>query len=392
MLDKGMYVLLIHTFQRARKQEVKEDACICLAKACSDKLNGPKVQLRCAKLLPLVMIETMKENPSQVCQMFDSWQENPELVWNKDSQARAMEVSSKARTNIVDCLKEDINTYWKMPDDISTPSIDDLQVGGVYLALFMKQPNWSVRKPRDFLMAILEKFVELSSAAEPNPEILELVADAAVSFLSSQKTMADYIVALGYIPKIITMCDKGTPLVSMCTVRVLHEIATSKPCVESMGAGPDVVASLMASLRHAPDDIGLIMDTMERLMSRSSEKANMVKLAVANKIPQKLLAMLETGMTNAAQPPAARAIIVKVLKAIIANNDPIYGPQVESVLSQSAVWAKYKSQSHELFLTGNTFGGYITGPKGGGAANGGYLSLAAPPTQTNDSEPPPLDE
>lgn len=386
LLDRGLYVILILIFATSRKQDAREEACVCLAKACSDKLNGPKVMLRASKIIPAVFLETMKENPPQVCQMFETWQENPELVWNAETKARTVEMCSRCKASILEALDADRDTYWKIPEELTmNERPEDVQVGGVYLELFMKQPNWSVRRPREFLIAILEKFVEVAGDSHRNPEVLELVTTAAASFLQGQPTMTDYIVALGYIQKIFKVCESTDVAVSQSAVRIAHEIANSRACVESM-TGFDPISSLLRTLDAALDDVGVIMDTLERLMTRSSEKANMIKLAVANKLPQKLLSMLETGMVGSAQPAAARAIVVKVLKSMLKVSDPLYGPQVEAILNESATWRKYKDQSHELFLTNTTFGGFLTGPK-----SQPVLSLAAPPSMRDESEPPPLD-
>ena len=385
VLDRGLYIVLLHAFATSRNPKVKEDACQCVARASSDKLNGPKVTLRAAKIIPLVMIETMKEDPTKVPELFERYQETPELVWNTASKAKCIELLSKARSNIEETMTADLNAYWKLPDDIAVDTVEDLQVGGVYLSLFMKQPNWNLRKPKDFLMAMLEKFVEVCANTARNEEVLALVTDSMCSFLSGQPSVCDFIVALGYIGKIARLCEVAEPTVAVSSLRVFHEIANSRTCVESMSKD-DVVASVLRAQRHTPEDVFLVMDTLERLMVRSSDKANMLRLALNNQLPQKLLALLETGMTAYAQPAQQRAITVKVLKAMAASVDPIYGPQIQGILQNSPVWQKYRDQSHELFLTTNQqFGGYLTGPK-----QGAFLSLAAPPGDANDSEPPPL--
>eukprot|EP00388_Colpodella_angusta_P019071 GDKJ01047650.1.p1 GENE.GDKJ01047650.1~~GDKJ01047650.1.p1 ORF type:complete len:831 (+),score=58.24 GDKJ01047650.1:186-2495(+) len=385
MLDKGLYIILLHVFATSRNPKVKEDACMCVARASSDKLNGPKVTLRAAKVVPLVMIETMKEDPSKVSELFERYQETPELVWNVASKMRCIEMLSKARSNIQDTLEADVGAYWKLPEDINQDNVEDLQVGGVYLSLFMKQPNWNLRKPKEFLMAIFEKFVEVCSNTARNEEVLTLITDSICGFLSGQPSVIDFVVALGYIGKIAKLCEVAEPIVAVSALRVLREIAFSRQCVESM-TKDDVVASVMKCMRHFPEDVFLIMDTLERLMARSSDKANMLRLAINNKLPQKLLSLLESGMATYTQPAQQRAITVKVLKAMVAVVDPLYGPQIQAILKESPVWSKYRDQSHELFLTTNAqFGGYLTGPK-----QQAFLSLAAPPSEPNDTEPPPL--
>jgi DnaJ family protein C protein 13 len=387
-LDRGMYVILLHVFGTSRNPDTKEAACVCMSKACADKLNGPKVRLRSMKLMPVVFLETMKENPTQCCQMFETWQENPELVWNAESRDRCVAELAKCKSNLIDAVTHDPCAHWRIPDEVmmAEQRIEDFQVGDVYLSLFVKQPNWGVRHPREFLISLLERFVELASAQEPKAEHLQLVSQATMMFLGGQPTMTDHIVALGYIEKLFKLAESSKAVVAQGAVNILHEICNSKACVESMNRF-DPVYSIMHALEHF-EDVGMVMDTLERLMSRSSEKANMVKLALNNKLIQKLLSMLETGMTGSGNAAASRAIIIRAIKAIQKVEDPVYGGNVDAILKESPIWWKYKDQNHDLFLTQGQFGGYLTGPA---ASSQQTLYLAAPPVHHADDVPPPLE-
>ena len=44
----------------------------------------------------------------------------------------------------------------------------ELTVGGVFLRLFVANPGWVLRKPKEFLTDLLEKWSELVSQASPN--------------------------------------------------------------------------------------------------------------------------------------------------------------------------------------------------------------------------------
>jgi len=44
----------------------------------------------------------------------------------------------------------------------------ELSVGGVFLRIFIAQPAWVLRKPREFLIALLEKFTELLEKNNPH--------------------------------------------------------------------------------------------------------------------------------------------------------------------------------------------------------------------------------
>ena len=44
----------------------------------------------------------------------------------------------------------------------------ELAVGGVFLRIFIAQPAWVLRKPREFLTALLEKLTELLEKNSPH--------------------------------------------------------------------------------------------------------------------------------------------------------------------------------------------------------------------------------
>jgi DnaJ family protein C protein 13 len=386
-LDHGLYIELLAIFTTARVVAVKEEACVCLAKCCQNSLSGPKIMLRCQKLIPAVFLETMKENPQQVCQLFETWQENPELVWNAQAKSRACNKIANAHANLVEVLSNDRNMPWKVPEEITQDALEEYQVGGVFLALFVKQPNWGVRKPREFLQQLLEAFTTESARDPVDSERMGLIADSLVAFLSGQPAVADYIVASGYIPRVFGLIVSHAEITRVAAIRICHEIANSRACVESMNSF-DPVAPLMRSIPDVESMLGVIMDTLERLMARSSEKANMIRYAMQNDVVQTLLKMLDGGLQQSGQQhlASAKAIIIKVLKTMMRANDKEYGGEVNHLLNESSVWWKYKDQNHDLFLTSAAFGGFLTGP-----AQGPTLALAAPPTRHMDDAPPPMD-
>lgn len=44
----------------------------------------------------------------------------------------------------------------------------ELAVGGVFLRIFIAQPGWVLRKPREFLVSLLETLTELYEKNNPN--------------------------------------------------------------------------------------------------------------------------------------------------------------------------------------------------------------------------------
>jgi DnaJ family protein C protein 13 len=61
---------------------------------------------------------------------------------------------------------------WSLADDFSVVHGDagagELVVAGVFLRLFIASPGWVLRKPRDFMVELLEKWAQLVAQTNRN--------------------------------------------------------------------------------------------------------------------------------------------------------------------------------------------------------------------------------
>lgn len=72
-----------------------------------------------------------------------------------------------------------------------------------------------------------------------------------------------------------------------------------------------------------------------------------------------LLNILEGRLDIVENPATTKAQIVKALKAM--TKSLLLGEKVNAILEKSSVWAEYKDQRHDLFISNNTSSGYLTG-------------------------------
>lgn len=64
-------------------------------------------------------------------------------------------------------------------------------------------------------------------------------------------------------------------------------------------------------------------------------------------------------MNNMENPAMTKAQIVGALKSMCTSQ--IWGDKVVSILDSNSVWAEYKEQRHDLFITNTHVSGYLTG-------------------------------
>lgn len=65
---------------------------------------------------------------------------------------------------------------WKLPDtnglmNIANPN--EVLVGGVYLRIFVTNPSWTLRKPKEFLMELLETCLSVMGKEKPNVSTIQ---------------------------------------------------------------------------------------------------------------------------------------------------------------------------------------------------------------------------
>lgn len=63
------------------------------------------------------------------------------------------------------------STLWKLPDtnglaNVATPN--EVVVAGVYLRIFIANPSWTLRKPKEFLTELMETCLNLMSKDKLN--------------------------------------------------------------------------------------------------------------------------------------------------------------------------------------------------------------------------------
>lgn len=168
----------------------------------------------------------MIENPQIAVQMFESVHEHPELIWNDKTRDNVIESVLNHSNNF--CKQQIINPkqLWKDPDTLKDIMTDELVVSGVYLKLFISNPCWTLRKPKQFLSDLLD-FVSINNnrtTTAKEKEALEVSTNALVALLNAQPNLADAVPVLGHIPKFFTQLS----IQPKSALKVLHQLSLSE--------------------------------------------------------------------------------------------------------------------------------------------------------------------
>uniref|UniRef100_A0A2K6E1C6 DnaJ heat shock protein family (Hsp40) member C13 n=1 Tax=Macaca nemestrina TaxID=9545 RepID=A0A2K6E1C6_MACNE len=327
-MAKGALIYLLDMFCNSTHPQVRAQTAELFAKMTADKLIGPKVRIMLMKFLPI---------------------KTKVIIYN------FAVVFGEAE--------------------------GELAVGGVFLRIFIAQPAWVLRKPREFLIALLEKLTELLEKNNPHGETLETLTMATVCLFSAQPQLADQVPPLGHLPKVIQAMNHRNNAIPKSAIRVIHALSENELCVRAM-ASLETIGPLMNGMKKRADTVGLACEAINRMFQK--EQSELVAQALKADLVPYLLKLLEgIGLENLDSPAATKAQIVKALKAMTRSLQ--YGEQVNEILCRSSVWSAFKDQKHDLFISESQTAGYLTGP---GVA--GYLT-AGTSTSVMSNLPPPVD-
>jgi DnaJ family protein C protein 13 len=386
-LNKGALIYLLDIFCNSTNPAVRESSAGLFAKMISDKLLGPKVRLILNKFLPPIFMDAMQDNPEASVHMFESAQENPELVWNDEAREKVQNVVKKMKLSHYEAQKDNPDTLWKLPHDFLVVYTDvegQIIIGGVILKLFIQQPSWALRRPKEFVVALMDRFDNLISQAAPNGEELETVTQAAVCLFLAQSALADMLPQLGHIPKMFSAMKKSkNDAIPKACLTVVQQIVNNDMCVKFISCTP-CVDPMITAMKSRSDAISVGSEAFHTLFEKNQPA--LVEQAISAGLVEYFLHLLETDLAGVDSPSATKALIVKTLKSI--RSDLTFGQQVEEILDKSPIWATYKDQKHDLFIQDTTIAGYLTGPVG----VAGYLTAGpASQAQVVSDEPPPME-
>lgn len=167
----------------------------------------------------------MIESPAIAVQMFESTHEHPELIWNDQTRTKVIDAVTRTSDNFYANQKANNKQLWKDPEMLQDITTSELVVSGVYLRLFISNPGWTLRKPKQFLSDLLD-FVaaNINRTGAAEKEALEVATTALVALLHAQPNLADAVPVLGHIPKFFTQLS----VQPKSALKVLHQLSLSE--------------------------------------------------------------------------------------------------------------------------------------------------------------------
>uniref|UniRef100_A0A8D8RF25 DnaJ homolog subfamily C member 13 n=1 Tax=Cacopsylla melanoneura TaxID=428564 RepID=A0A8D8RF25_9HEMI len=379
MLARGGYLFLLDILCNCAQVSLRVRGAELLARLCNDKLSGPRVRLALDHFLPPTLTDSLREAPASSIGLFDSEQENPELLWNQNQRVQLQSNVRVMCTQLYENIRRDpLAPSTPLPSPPPVLNTRETVVGGVYLRLFAQNTGWNLRKPKLFLSALLDEALRVMGDTPLDNNLLDLVSKCLLGLLQAQPNLIDLVPSLGHIPRLCCQLSSSPLPVSKSIVATLHVLSLSESCVASMSQ-VDCIGPIKYVLTSHQSLLSLTAETLARIFAAKKDK--IVKQAIDADLITVVLGLLGGGSGQGGSGPV-KAHLVKALKSMAQSG--LYGGFVSATLDKSSVWSAYKTQNHDLFIGSTTSNAYLTGVP----ATAGYLTQGA--NTPMPSSPPPL--
>ncbi|KAK9809260.1 hypothetical protein WJX72_012293 [[Myrmecia] bisecta] len=392
---------------------VRAAAASLAGRLMAQPLHGPRVVLLLGRLLPPGLVAAIQDGPGEAAvAALGQSSETPERMWTLSMATSAAEeldhLAAAARKAQAASGRRD----WALPEGYQMHFEglqNELFVGGVYVRLFLKNPQFPLRNLKTFLQGLLEAYMaELtagraqstfngglgsaagsasptrgsssgsgSSGGPTNVDCALLLSAAAVELLRSHALLADHAVALGYVDKLLKVLLSKVPQplpgsglaaqhggrptdadeLGGSVLRLLHQLSSSLTAAEALArAAPPAVPTLLSAMAWGLAGSVLALETLKRALTLQNRSRDvLVGAALSAGLVQLLLRKLDwrSGKGDEVDEQGRDEAVERVLAVDLLHllaAEGAYAMAVGDILNASDVWRAYRDQKHDLFL------------------------------------------
>uniref|UniRef100_A0A7S2T2D5 J domain-containing protein n=1 Tax=Chloropicon primus TaxID=1764295 RepID=A0A7S2T2D5_9CHLO len=356
-------------------EKVQEKSIAILMTLCTEKVNGVRLVTFIQRFLPPGLVDQLREGPKESTRKaFHIKSETPEHVWNPDmakklsqevNRLKALAAKAQMNGTLNIPLKDEYKFHFQELDN-------EIFVGGVYVRLFMKQPEFPLRNPKRFLEGLLKEFFnkslqETQKAEGGDVTMPVLLSAATVSLLRIHKLLSEHAASLGYVSSLVKFVDKvcGNEAASeICgsALRLGHQLSVNVTVAENLASvKPGAISVFMRCFEIGLGAKILAMEIIKRSLNpKSRGRDGLIKEALDCKLVQTLLGILDWKAEDASKGVSAnnadegtlRVLVVDIIHLLRREGSP-YTEVVRDMVDENEVWKAYSQQKHDLFLPSN---------------------------------------
>jgi len=356
-------------------EKVQERSISILMTLCAEKVNGIRLVTFLQRFLPPGLVDQLKEGPKESTRKaFHIKSETPEHVWNPDMARKLSKEVNRLKLLAANAqLKGTLNIPLKDEYKFQFQELDnEVFVGGVYVRLFMKQPEFPLRNPKRFLEGLLKEYFKVALRESQKNDGVDntmpvLLSAATVSLLRIHKLLSEHAASLGYISSLVKFIERVYSNASASEVcgsalRLAHQLSVNVRVAEALASvKPEATNVFMRCFEIGLGAKILALEIIKRSLNPQNRgRDGLVKQALDCKLVQALLNILdwnaqegkEKGISaNNADEGTQRVLVVDIIHLL--RKDGAYAEVIREMVDENEIWKAYSQQKHDLFLPSN---------------------------------------
>lgn len=285
MIHTGGLLYLLNIFANGSLPNIRQKCAELFAKLLSDKLTGPKIRLIMHRFLPPLFMDAMKDNAEAAVNTFEGVYENPELIWNDDSRRRVCDALKDMSNNLYTKQSEPNGAEykWSILDDLVEAGVKDVKeststlyssfgavnevvVSGVYIRLFIANPGWVLRKPKEFLTDLFEAWSDTCNRKEQDGDVTEQLTQALVQLFFVQPLLLDNIPTMGVLPQVIKALGSKKDAIVGSSMHLINQLVNNEHCLKSLSSS-EFMQPMKLAMQRRPDLVPFAAETMSKVFS-----------------------------------------------------------------------------------------------------------------------------
>ncbi len=278
-------------------------------------------------------------------------------LYNKQSQPNG----SDQKWNILEDLqeagvkdvKEATSTLYS-----SFSSETEIVVSGVFIRLYIANPGWVLRKPKEFLIDLFDVWADTANRKMKEGEHLEQLTQALVQLFSAQPLLLENIPTMGTLPQVIQALNSKKDSIVGSALQVLNQIVNNDNCLKTLSSY-ECMNTFKEAIQKRLDLVPITAETLSKIFANQTVVDEFVGQSLRCDLINYLLKLLESNMERVDRPGSVKAQIANTLKAML--NSVQYLSQVEQILNASKIWKNYAHQKDDMFIMKTNTAGYLTG-------------------------------
>ena len=142
----------------------------------------------------------------------------------------------------------------------------EIVVSGVFVRLFIANPGWVLRKPKEFLTDLFELWSEYCNRKMQEGEALELITQALVQLFNAQPLLLDAVPNMGSLPQVVQALGSKKTSIIGAGLQVANQVASNENCLKSLSLS-DLMNPLKQAMEKRPDLVPVASEALSKIFS-----------------------------------------------------------------------------------------------------------------------------